>query len=67
MMENKVWTVLQKEKWTEEGVKDIENLHDAIARISEKADKEDMQVLARGINTNLFEVIDILEIYIKEG
>jgi len=64
-MENKVWTVLQKEKWTEEGVKDIENLHDAIVRIFEKADKEDMQILARGINANLFEVMDILDIYVR--
>lgn len=63
-MGNKVWTVLQKEKWTEEGVKSIENLHDTILRIFQKIDKEDMQILAKGINTNLYEVIDMLEMYL---
>lgn len=63
-MENRVWTALQKDKWTDDGVRFIESLHDAIVRIFEKADKEDMQILARGIDTNLFEVMDILDMYL---
>ena len=32
MMENKVWDILNKDIWIEEGQKQIEQLHDAIVK-----------------------------------
>ena len=62
-IEKDVWTILNKEKWNNEGVRHIENLHDAIVRIFEKADIKDLQILSLGIDTNLYEVINILTEY----
>ena len=45
-MENKVWNILDKEIWTEEGQIEIEQLHDSIARMFEKVDKNDMRIFA---------------------
>jgi len=66
-MQNKVWSILNKEIWTEEGQNKIEQLHDAFVRIFEKVDKEDVRILYTGISeSNLFQVMDIMEEYLKE-
>jgi len=66
-MQNKVWDIINKEIWTEEGQKKIEKLHDAFIRIFEKVDKEDMRILYQGISeNNLYQVMDIMEVYLKE-
>ena len=38
-MKNKVWNIIQKDIWTEEGQIKIEQLHDTIGRIFEKVGK----------------------------
>jgi len=65
-MKNKVWNIIQKDIWTEEGQIKIEQLHDAIVRIFDKADKNDMRILCDGMCTSLFPTMDILEEYLKE-
>jgi len=66
MMENKVWDILNKDIWIEEGQKQIEQLHDAIVRIFDKVDKNDMLILNKGIDTQLFQVMEILDRYLIE-
>jgi len=67
-MQNKVWDILknQKEIYTEEGQKQIEQLHDVIAMIFEKVNKNDIRILHDGMCTKLFPTMDILEEYLKE-
>jgi len=65
-MKNKVWDIINKEIWTEEGQKQIEQLHDSIARMFEKVDKNDMRIFYEGMCTKLYPTMDILEKYLKE-
>jgi len=65
-MENKVWNILDKEIWTEEGQIEIEQLHDSIARMFEKVGKDDMRIFYEGMCTKLFPTMNILEKYLKE-
>ena len=65
-MKNKVWDIINKDIWTEEGQNEIEQLHDSIARIFERVDKNDMKIFYEGINEKLFPTMDILEKYLKE-
>jgi len=65
-MKNKVWDILQKDIYTEEGQKQVEQLHDAIVRILDKIDKNDMRIFYDGMCTKLFPVMDILDEYLKE-
>ena len=58
-MKNKVWGILNKDIWTEEGQLEIEQQHHAIVRIFKKVDKNDMLILNKGIDTQLFQVMDI--------
>jgi len=65
-MKNKVWNILQKDIYTEEGQKQIEQLHDSIARMFEKVGKDDMQIFYDGICTKLYPTMDILEKYLDK-
>ena len=65
-MKKDVWAFLNKEKWTEGGVKHVENIHNAIVGIIEKADIEDLRILKLAIDENLYEVMDILAEYVRE-
>jgi len=65
-MENKVWNILQKDIYTEEGQIEIEQLHDSIARMFGKVGKDDMKIFYDGMCTKLFPTINILEEYLKE-
>jgi len=65
-MKTKVWNIINKEIWTEEGQIEIEQLHDSIARMFEKVGKDDMQIFYDGICTKLYPTMDILEKYLKE-
>ena len=66
-MKNKVWDILQKDIYTEEGQKQVEQLHDAIVKIFEKVGKDDIQIFYDGMCTKLFPTMGILEEYLKDG
>ena len=67
-MKNKVWDILknQKDIYTEEGQKQIEQIHDVIVRIFENVGRNDMQIFYEGMCTKLFLTMNILEEYLKE-
>jgi len=67
-MKNKVWDILknQKEIYTEEGQKNIEQLHDAIVRIFEKVNKNDMMIFYEGMCASIFPTMYILDEYLKD-
>lgn len=63
---NNVWSILDKREWTKEGVKHMENVHDAIVRIVEKAGIEDLRILDQAIDEHLYSVMDILSEYVRK-
>jgi len=65
-MQHKVWNIINKEVYTEKGQRKIEQLHDTIVRIFEKAGQDDMKILYENICTKLFPTMDIMEEYLKE-
>ena len=65
-MQHKVWDIINKEVYTGKGQRKIEQLHDTIIRIFEKAGKDDMKILYEGICTKLFPIMDIMEEYLEE-
>jgi len=66
IMQHKVWNIINKEVYTEKGQRKIEQLHDTIVRIFEKAGQDDMKILYENICTKLFPTMDIMEEYLKE-
>ena len=61
-VENSVWNILRKDNYTEEGIKKIEGLYDAIERLCmSSTNPKDIELLSDGINENLYEVMDILD------
>lgn len=60
-MENNVWKILGKSKYTKDGQIKIEQLYDAIERICGASKNKDIKTLSDGINETLYEVMDILD------
>lgn len=66
---HEVWekTNINKEKWTEKGKKKIEELYDVLKRVYTVANKDDMDAINKGVNENLFIVMDILDSLRKQN
>jgi hypothetical protein len=65
-MDKKVWDILQKDKWTKEGQKELEDLFNAINSICDVARHKDMVILCKGIDEHLYEVMDILDEFVSK-
>ena len=58
-----VWQILNKDMWTEDGVREFEQLHDLIVDLIKRNGLETMRAVLNGINLNLREFMLILSHY----
>jgi len=62
MMENKVWDILRKDKYTEEGQRYFEELGNIIDSISNKINLEELEELSIAIDEHLYEVMNLIAV-----
>lgn len=57
---NKVWTIINRDIYTEEGQEEIEKISLIVDKIGELLALEELEILEMAIDTNLYPLMDLV-------